>query len=176
MAREARGPIKSGPGNPKGTAALQLGSEVGMDRLGELFDDLLTLKMVQHHHTSMLTDLAARAGPRSVPIATRRGSNVLAAGHTEIRHSGPPSEGSSPCPQQLTQLAADVRMAETGGLDQAGYIHRSLLEMAEQLQPGRLTQQPEELTELLQQLGSGHGLNPTMTVHALCRSCRPCLH
>jgi hypothetical protein len=35
-----------GPGNPKGTAGLHLGSEVGMDRLGELFDDLLTLKMV----------------------------------------------------------------------------------------------------------------------------------
>ena len=33
-------------GHGKGTAGLHLGIEVGMDRLGELFDDLLTLKMV----------------------------------------------------------------------------------------------------------------------------------
>jgi hypothetical protein len=46
---------------------------------------------------------------------------------------------------ELTELAADVRLRKTGGVDQGGHIGGPLLDVAEQLQPGRLTQQPKEL-------------------------------
>ena len=47
-----------------------------------------------------------------------------------------------------------------------------MLELTEQLQPRRLTQQPEELAVFLQQLGAGHGAGGThddcgMTIDAL---------
>jgi len=63
-----------------------------------------------------------------------------------------------PSPLQLTELPADVRLRKAGGLDQAGHIDRALLEMAEQLQPGRLAQDPEELAVFLKQLRRRHGL------------------
>ena len=59
-------------------------------------------------------------------------------------------------PLQLGELAADVGLAEPGGLDQGGDIAGTLAQMAEELEPGRLAQQPEELAELLQQLWTGN--------------------
>ena len=59
-------------------------------------------------------------------------------------------------PLQLPQLAADVRLGKARGLDQRGDIERSLLQLAEQLQPGGLGKQPEELADLLQRLRAGH--------------------
>jgi len=60
---------------------------------------------------------------------------------------------------QLAELAADVGLAEAGGLDQGGHIHgTTMLELAEQLQAGGLAQQPEEGAEFIEQLGTGQGL------------------
>ena len=55
-------------------------------------------------------------------------------------------------PLQLTQLAADVGLRETGGLDQGGHIPGTLLEFADQPQASRLAENTEELAEFLQQL------------------------
>jgi hypothetical protein len=60
-------------------------------------------------------------------------------------------------PLQLPQLTADVGLAETGEFYQGCHIHGPLFEMAEQLQPSRLAQQPKKLTEFLQQLGAWDG-------------------
>jgi hypothetical protein len=56
---------------------------------------------------------------------------------------------------QLPQLTADVGLREAGGLDQAGDIHRALLELTEELQARRFAEQPEELAVFLQQLWAG---------------------
>jgi hypothetical protein len=58
-------------------------------------------------------------------------------------------------PLQLTQLAADVGLAESGGFDQGRHIAGPLFQFAEELQPSRFTEQAEELTEFFQQLGAG---------------------
>ena len=59
---------------------------------------------------------------------------------------------------QLPQLAADMGLTEAGGLDQGCHIHGPLvLQLAQQLQPGRLTQQPEELAELIEKFRGGGG-------------------
>ena len=64
-------------------------------------------------------------------------------------------------PLQLTQLAADVRLGKACGINERSHIHRPLLQLTEQLQAGRLTQQPKELAVLLQQLGRRHGAGGT---------------
>jgi len=74
---------------------------------------------------------------------------------------------------QLAELTADVRLGEAGGLDQAGHIHRSLLELTEELQARRFAEQPEKLAVLLQQLRAGHRTGGShgerfMTMNALC--------
>ena len=77
-------------------------------------------------------------------------------------------------PLQLAQLTADVGLGEPGGLDQTGDIHgAAVLELTEQLQARRLTEQPEELAVFLQQLRTGHRTCGThaewcMTMKALC--------
>jgi hypothetical protein len=55
---------------------------------------------------------------------------------------------------QLAQLAADVGLAESGRFDQCRHIAGSLLQFAEELQPGRFAEQSKELTEFFQQLGA----------------------
>ena len=62
-----------------------------------------------------------------------------------------------PSPLQLPELPTDVRLGKASCLDQRGYIGGPLLQMAEQLQPGRLAQDPKELAVLLKQLRRRHG-------------------
>jgi hypothetical protein len=54
---------------------------------------------------------------------------------------------------QLTQLAADVGLGETGGLDQGGHIPGTLLEFTDQPQASRLAEDAKELAEFLKQAG-----------------------
>lgn len=56
---------------------------------------------------------------------------------------------------QLAQLAADVGLGKAGDLDQEGHILRLLAQVAEQLQAGGLTQQPEEPAVFLKELRGG---------------------
>jgi hypothetical protein len=58
---------------------------------------------------------------------------------------------------ELSQLPADVRLTEPGGRYLARYIAGPLLERAEQPQASRFAEQAEEMAELLQELGAGHG-------------------
>jgi hypothetical protein len=52
-----------------------------------------------------------------------------------------------------------VGLAEAGGLDQGCHIHgAAVLDLAEQLEPSRLAQEPEEATEFIEELGTGQGL------------------
>lgn len=76
-------------------------------------------------------------------------------------------------PLQLAQLTADVGLGEAGGFDQAGDIHRALLELTEELEARRFAEQPKELAEFLQQLRAGHRTSGghgdrCMTMEALC--------
>jgi hypothetical protein len=49
-----------------------------------------------------------------------------------------------------------VGLTETRGLDQGAHIHgATVLELAEQLQAGRLAQQAEEGAEFIEKLGTG---------------------
>ena len=60
------------------------------------------------------------------------------------------------CPLWMDVLIRDTEDAlqyvangKTGGINQGGHIGGPLLEMTEQLQPGRLTQKPKKLAVLL---------------------------
>ena len=69
---------------------------------------------------------------------------------------------------QLAQLTTDMRLGKPGGIDQGGHIRRPLLELAEQLQPRWLAQQPKELAVLLQELEGGQRARGTHG-NGLCR-------
>ncbi len=57
----------------------------------------------------------------------------------------------------MAELAADMGLAEARGLNQGSHILGALLELTEQLQTGRLTQQTEKLAEFLEQLRTRFG-------------------